>query len=95
MFLIGFVFFILVKTNCEDSISDSFETYRLENNKCYEELFSEFDLDDNKCIDSTEMNTLLKTIGVYWHCRWPEKIIDQFDTININRCLEWEEFTLA
>jgi len=36
----------------------------------------------------------LKTIGVYWHCRWPEKIIDQFDTVNINRCLEWDEFVL-
>jgi Ca2+-binding EF-hand superfamily protein len=94
MFLIGFVFFVLVKTDCEESITYSFENYRIENNKSYEELFNEFDLDNNNCIDSNEMNILLKTIGVYWHCRWPEIIIDQFDTVNINRCLEWDEFVL-
>ena len=79
---------------CEETITKAFHFHLMESKKTHYELFQEFDCDKNNCIDSYEINKLLKEIGVPWSCRWPEKVIREFDTVNVNNCIEWQEFKI-
>ena len=78
--------------NCQDEISLKFKIFLEDMNETHYEMFNRFDIDDNQCIDFSEMNTLLRKIGVSWRCRWVQKTIHYFDTLKINNCVEWSEF---
>ena len=56
------------------------------------EMFQQFDSNSNKCIDYDEMNTLLQKIKVSWKCRWVQKMIDYFDVLEKDNCIQWTEF---
>ena len=79
--------------HCDESIINAVEGYKLKIGASNHELFLEFDLDHNNCIDSSEMNTLIKKIGVPWRCQWTNKIIATLDVNTQDDCIEWSEFT--
>ena len=81
--------------SCEKIIINRVIEYKIENHMTSFEMFSRFDCNEDKCIDGDEINTLMKKVGVPWHCRWPNKVIKYFpesELKNQNECISWRSF---
>ena len=93
--LISFVILTLTQSQlstCEQEITLKFNSFLNDLDNTPFEMFDRFDSDSNKCIDYYEMNTLLQKIKVSWKCRWVQKMIDYFDVIEKDNCIQWTEF---
>ena len=98
MISVGILLFTLAQTfHCEDEILLRFSAF-IEEKQVHQtnyEVFNYFDADDNGCIDYNEMNSLLKKIGVSWKCRWVQTLINYFDVLEKDHCIDWNEFKYA
>jgi Ca2+-binding EF-hand superfamily protein len=93
--LISFIILTLTQSQlstCQQEITIKFNSFLNDLDNTPFELFDRFDSDSNKCIDYYEMNTLLQKIKVSWKCRWVQKMIDYFDVIEKDNCIQWTEF---
>ena len=79
--------------SCETIILNLATEYKLSNDMTNFEMFSQFDCNEDKCIDENEINSLMKKIGVPWHCRWPKKVIEYYiDDKKGKECISWNDF---
>lgn len=84
--------------SCEDTIINMVNSYKIENDFTYYELFNDIDCNDDKCIDYYELKTFMTKIGIPWRCRWPDKVIEYFSEVKeenkgtLNNCIQWASF---
>lgn len=96
--LISFLMLTLTQSqlsSCQQEITIKFNIFLNELDHTPYEMFQQFDSDSNKCIDYDEMNTLLQKIKVSWKCRWVQKMIDYFDVLEKDNCIQWTEFKIV
>ena len=83
---------LMLSTACHDSLLNTVTAYKIENELTYYELFNQLDCNKDKCIDSDELNTFMRDIGIPWRCRWPNKVIKYFEYENHSNCIYWNSF---
>lgn len=94
------ILFLLTTTSIFDSYENDLfhitRTYMRARDMTYFEMFNKFDCNHDKYIDSTEMNTLLKDVGIPWSMRWPDKVIEYFEQDEVkDSMISWDEFKVV